>query len=77
MHLSCFPRGGLPNKGRYGCAGPGIRYFRGQFLPGHKVLGGKICLGIRFLAIFDKKCVIIDKRVKKVTYLLKIFNFAL
>ena len=27
--------GGLPNKGRYGCAGPGIRYFRGKFLPGH------------------------------------------
>ena len=27
--------GRLPNKGRYGCAGPGIRYFRGQFLPGH------------------------------------------
>ena len=24
--------GGLPKKGRYGCAGPGIR---GQFLPGH------------------------------------------
>ena len=30
-----WPGGGLPNKGRYGCAGPGIRYFRGQFLPGH------------------------------------------
>ena len=47
----------LPNKGRYGCAGPGIRYFRGQFSPGHQVLGGKFCLGItiRFLAIFDKK----------------------
>ena len=28
-----------------------------------------------FLAIFDKKKCIIDKRVKKVTYLLKIFNF--
>ena len=27
--------GQLPNKGRYGCAGPGIRHFRGQFLPGH------------------------------------------
>ena len=28
-------RGGgrLPNKGRYGCAGLGIRYFRSQFLP--------------------------------------------
>ena len=25
----------LGNKGRYGCAGLGIRYFRGQFLPGH------------------------------------------
>ena len=27
--------GGLPNKGRYGCAGPDIRYYRGQFLPVH------------------------------------------
>ena len=61
-----FSQGGrLPNKGRYGCAGPGIRYFRGQFLPRRKVLGDKFCLGIRFLAIFDKKWVIFDKRVKK------------
>ena len=30
------PRGGLPNiKGRYGYAGQGVRYFRGQLLPGH------------------------------------------
>ena len=49
-------RGGLPSKGRYGCVGPGIRYFRGQFLPGNLVLGGKFCLCIRFLAIFDKMC---------------------
>ena len=27
--------GRLPYEGRYGCAGLGIRYFRGQFLPGH------------------------------------------
>ena len=47
--------GGFPNKGRYGCVSPGIRYFRGQFL--------------------TKKCVILDKRVKKVTYLMKISNF--
>ena len=31
-------------------------YFKGQFLPGNLVLGGKFCLGIRFLAIFDKMC---------------------
>ena len=33
-----LPRGegGLLNiKVRYGCAGPGISYFRGQLLPGH------------------------------------------
>ena len=48
--------GGLPSKGRYGCVGPGIRYFKGQFLPVNLVLGGKFCLGIRFLAIFDKMC---------------------
>ena len=35
--------GGLPKKGRYACAGPGIRYFRGQFLSGHQVLGSKFC----------------------------------
>ena len=29
----------------------------------------------RHLVIFDKKCVIFDKRVKKVIYLPKIFNF--
>ena len=34
---------------------PGIRYFRGQFLPGHKVFWGKFCSGIRILAIFDQK----------------------
>ena len=63
-------------KGTYRCAGPGIRYFSGQFFPGHyKVLGGKFCPGIRFLAIFDKKCLIFDKRVRKVTYLPKNSNF--
>ena len=45
--------------------GSGIGYFWDQFLPGHWVLGGKFCPGIRILAIFDKKCVIFDKRVKK------------
>ena len=59
----------------YSCAGLGIRYFRGQFLPGRQVLGGKFCPGIRLLAIFVKKCVIFDKRVKKVICLLKTFNF--
>ena len=48
--------GGLTSKGRYGCVGPGIKYLRGQFLPGNLVLGGKFCLGIRYLAIFDKMC---------------------
>ena len=64
--------GGLSTKGRYGCAGPGIRYFRGQFLTGKLVLGGKFCPSIRFLPSFDKKSVIFDR---KVTYLLKISNF--
>ena len=30
---------GLPNKGRYGWTGLGIRLFRGKFLPGHQVFG--------------------------------------
>ena len=31
-----FVRGGAtPQQARYGCVDPGIRYFRGQFLPGH------------------------------------------
>ena len=30
--------GGLPNKGRYGCVGPDIRYYKGQFLPVHQIL---------------------------------------
>ena len=69
-------RGGqLPNKGRYGCGGPGIRYFRDQFLPGHQVLGGKICQALGIWQFFTKKCVIFDKSVKKVTYLLNISNF--
>ena len=57
-HCPAQPRGGgrLPNRRRYGCAGPGIRCFRGQFLPGYKVLGGKFCPSIRFLVIFDKTC---------------------
>ena len=37
------------------------------------ILGVNFCPDIRFLAIFDKKFVIFDK---KVTYLLKILNFA-
>ena len=33
--LENFEGGGrLPNKGRYGCAGQGIGYFKGQFFPG-------------------------------------------
>ena len=48
--------GGLSSKGRYGCVGPSISYFKGQFLPGNLVLEGTFCLGIRFLAIFDKMC---------------------
>ena len=50
------------------------------------ISGVSFCLGIRFWEVnfahalgfwefLTKKCVIIDKRVKKVTYLLKIFNF--
>ena len=40
------------------------------------ISGVNFCPGIRFLAIFLKeKCVIIDKRVKKVNYLLKKINF--
>ena len=42
----------LRSKGRYRCVGPGIRYFKGQFLPGNLVLGGKFCLGIRFFGNF-------------------------
>ena len=38
-----------------------------NFCPGIRFLGSKFCLSIRFWAIFDKKSVIIDKRVKKVT----------
>ena len=56
MALIFVERRSLPGKGRYGCVGPDIRYFRGQFLPGNLVLGGKFCLGIRFLVIFDKMC---------------------
>ena len=48
--------------------------------------GVNFCLGIRFWEVnfagalgfwqfLTRKCVIIDKRLKKVTYLLKIFNF--
>ena len=43
---------------------PGIRFWEVNFA---RALG--------FQQFFPKKCAIIDKRVKKVTYLLKIFNF--
>ena len=34
----------------------GIRFFKGEFLPGHWVqLGGKFCPDITFLTSFDKK----------------------
>ena len=50
------------------------------------ISGVNFCLGIRFWEVnfawalgfwqfFTKKCIIFDKRVKKVTYLLKISNF--
>ena len=59
-----FIWGGLPNKGRYRCVGPDIRYFRGS-------------CEVNFAQAFSNsvKCVIFDKRVKKVIYLLKNFNF--
>ena len=48
------------------------------------ISGVNFCPGIRFWEVnfaralgfwqFDKKCVMIDKKVKNVTYLLKIFN---
>ena len=67
--------GQLPNKGRYGCAGPGIRFFRGQFLPRIRLWEVNFARALRVWQCFDKKCVIFDKRVKKVTYLLKNPNF--
>ena len=37
-------RGELPEKVElYRCAGTGIRFFRGQFLPGHQASGGNFC----------------------------------
>ena len=53
-----------------------------------RALGVNFCQGIRFWEVsfaqalgfrhfLTKKCVIIDKRVIKVTYLLKIFNFVI
>ena len=61
MALIFVEGGGLPSKGRYGCVGPGIRYFKGQFLPGNLVLGGKFCLSIIGFWQFFTKCVIFDK----------------
>ena len=46
-----------------------------NFSPGIRFWEVKFCLGIRFLASFDKKVVIFDKRDKKVTYLPKNSNF--
>ena len=36
----------------YRCAGTGIRFFRGQSLPGHQASGGNFLSHIRFLVIF-------------------------
>ena len=55
--------------------GPRHQVFQGSIFARALGLGGKFCPGIRFLAIFDKKCVIFDKRDKKVTYLPKNSNF--
>ena len=68
-------RGELPNKGRYGCAGPGIRYFRGQFSPVIRFCELNFVRALGFWQLLTKNCVIFDKRVTKVTYLLKISNF--
>ena len=46
-----------------------------NFCPGIRFWEVNFARGIRFLVIFDKKCVILDKRVRKVTNLLKISNF--
>ena len=35
--------GKIPRKGSYRCAGTCMRFFRGQFLPGHQALGGNVC----------------------------------
>ena len=48
---------------------------RVNFCPGIRFWEVNFAWALGFLAIFDKKCVIIEKRVKNMTYLLKIFNF--
>ena len=48
-----------------------------NFYPSIRFLGGKFYPGIRFLHFLTKKCVIFDKRVKKVTHLQKNFNFGI
>ena len=46
-----------------------------NFCPSIRFCKVNFAQALGFLAIFDQKCVIFDKRVKKVTYLLKIFKF--
>ena len=65
----------LANKGRYGYEGPGIRYLRGQFFPGIKFWEVNFARALGFWQFLTKKCAILDKSVKKVTYLLKNSNF--
>ena len=48
-----------------------------NFCPGIRFCEVNFAQALGFLAIFDQKCVIFDKRVKKVTNLLKISNVAL
>ena len=41
--INCFKGKGvgkIPRKSSYRCASTCIRFFRGQFLPGHQALGG-------------------------------------
>ena len=51
-------RGGGDSLGRVGTDvwAQALGILRVNFCLGNLVLGGKFCLGIRFLAIFDKMC---------------------
>ena len=46
-----------------------------NFCPGIRFWEVNVAWALGFWQFLTKKCVIIDKRVKKVTYLLKIFSF--
>ena len=46
-----------------------------NFCPGNRLKEVNFARALGFWQFFTKEYVIIDKRVKKVTYLLKIFNF--